>query len=405
LLFKGRNLAGKVGLFPQSYTTAAPPSTFIPPPASNDTQLSQTPSTLQPLHEVSESSSPGGRSAANSHSKAPSQGDGEVMKATMTDVQKAIEQLGRNKGNGTRDDRSFSFASSRGDGDPDTDTDIDIDTDRETDAAGDDWHRDARVKLAEQARKVVEEQKRKDEENNLAVRNIAPPIEVEMSDESEGEDDDDGPHHPTGYAREHPHIPEEDEDEFEVKQTAAHAEPEQVHTTPGDIVVPVPDESQVPTATAQRTAFPDIVPVTEPSPDKAEHASATSLPTPTSPGSSSHAIPPFEPQTNGNVAPSLSVPDKTASQITPTPSIIRDAHMTLPSPAASSIGHQQASKHNSFASSNHTSSSLQPLAQDRPTSMEKKPTTHPSEWNMEEVVDWLRSKGFGDDVCDKFIGM
>jgi hypothetical protein len=328
------------------------------------------------------------------------------MKATMTDVQKAIEQLGRNKGNGTRDDRSFSFASSRtGDGDGDTDTDIDIDTDRETDAAGDDWHRGARIKLAEQARKVVEEQKRKDEEETPVVRNIAPPIEVEMSDESEGEDDDDGPHHRMSYAREHPHIPEEDEDDVEGKRAAQQAEPEQDHTMPGDIDVPMPDESQVPTATANRTAFPSIQPVTEPSPDKADHASATSLPTPTSPGSSSHAIPPVEAEINRNASPSLSVPDKTPSQITPTPSTVRDAYISLPSPAASFIGHQQASKHSSLASSSHTSNSLQPPPHERPTSMDRKPSTHPSEWTVDEVVEWLRSKGFGDDVCDKFIGM
>ena len=31
--------------------------------------------------------------------------------------------------------------------------------------------------------------------------------------------------------------------------------------------------------------------------------------------------------------------------------------------------------------------------------------THPTEWSVEEVVDWLKSKGFADDVTDKFIGL
>src|ERR1700691_1339881 len=161
--FKGRNLAGKVGLFPQSYTTAAPPSASLPPSDSTDTEESQTSSTLQPLREESETSSSNGHAfaSANGHTKEPSLGDGEVMKATMTDVQQAIEQLGRNNGGSVRDDRSFSFASTGG-GD---DTDIDTDTDRETDAAGDDWHRSARKKLAEKARKVVEAQKKKEEED------------------------------------------------------------------------------------------------------------------------------------------------------------------------------------------------------------------------------------------------
>ncbi|KAJ7490170.1 hypothetical protein B0H11DRAFT_1694407, partial [Mycena galericulata] len=29
---------------------------------------------------------------------------------------------------------------------------------------------------------------------------------------------------------------------------------------------------------------------------------------------------------------------------------------------------------------------------------------HPSEWTLEEVVEWIKSKGFDGDVCDKFIG-
>ncbi|KAJ7490150.1 hypothetical protein B0H11DRAFT_1651812, partial [Mycena galericulata] len=28
---------------------------------------------------------------------------------------------------------------------------------------------------------------------------------------------------------------------------------------------------------------------------------------------------------------------------------------------------------------------------------------HPSEWTLEEVVEWIKSKGFDQDVCDKFI--
>ncbi|KAJ7482365.1 hypothetical protein B0H11DRAFT_1630050, partial [Mycena galericulata] len=28
---------------------------------------------------------------------------------------------------------------------------------------------------------------------------------------------------------------------------------------------------------------------------------------------------------------------------------------------------------------------------------------HPSEWTLEEVVEWIKSQGFDQDVCDKFI--
>jgi hypothetical protein len=27
-----------------------------------------------------------------------------------------------------------------------------------------------------------------------------------------------------------------------------------------------------------------------------------------------------------------------------------------------------------------------------------------TEWSVQEVVDWLKSEGFDQDVCDKFIG-
>lgn len=416
-LFKGRNLSGRVGLFPQSYTTPAPPTASVAPSVPTDSQASST--TLQPLDEEPESPSPSGKHTGLnglSHTKEPSQGDGEVMKATMTDVQKAIEQLGRNNGSSVRDDaRSFSFASTRtGDDDltdRDTDTDIDMDTDREDTGGGDDWHRDARAKLAEQSRIVVEEQKKKEEEENPIVRSVAPPIEVEMSDESEGEEGDEDHHHRlhTSYTREHPHIPEEDENEEERRPELEPEEEEEPPTarTQDDLILPAADESALPTATT-RTAFPQLESVPEVFQDNADHSSARSLPTPTSPDTPSHDILTVEPQVQRNASPSLSVPEKASAQVTPTPSTLRDPIFALPSPAASSVGQQQASKHSSLASSvpsAPTATSLQPPPSDQSALKDKKPTTHPSEWTVEEVVDWLKSKGFGDDVCEKFIGM
>jgi hypothetical protein len=29
---------------------------------------------------------------------------------------------------------------------------------------------------------------------------------------------------------------------------------------------------------------------------------------------------------------------------------------------------------------------------------------HPSEWNVDQVVEWLRAKGFDDSTCAKFSG-
>lgn len=235
-----------------------------------------------------------------------------MMKATMTDVQKAIEQLGRNHGTSfvqedDHDARSFSFASTRTGGEDFTDTDFDMDADEERDdgewvGSGD--HKDARMKLAEKARKVVEKQKKEREEEERAVeleRSVAPPIEVELSDESEGEDDEDNTHHT--------HLPK---------------------------------------------------------------------------------------------TPALS----TISESAPEPSALG-----LPTPPSSSIGGQHMSKDNSPVSEKDTpkendTPKEKGVPKEKEVLKEKEAKkTHPTEWSVEEVVDWLKSKGFADDVTDKFIGL
>ncbi len=101
---QGRNLAGKVGLFPESYTQPAPPSTGPSPanvPSSSgpaDKPQSSAPS-LPGIDQAQLQSLPEGssRSATTENvtsNKTTTRANGEVMQATMTDVQKAIEQLG-----------------------------------------------------------------------------------------------------------------------------------------------------------------------------------------------------------------------------------------------------------------------------------------------------------------------
>ena len=127
-----------------------------------------------------------------------------MMRATLTDVQKAIEQLGRRDGDGSR---SFSFASSHGDYSErsETETDEDRDTDAEDDGR---WHKDARAKLAMRAQRENEERQAREAEEQPRV--MIPPIDVEVSDESDMEDDDlhTSPRKPRPYSQ----IAEEDED-------------------------------------------------------------------------------------------------------------------------------------------------------------------------------------------------
>lgn len=410
LAHQGRNISGKVGLFPQTYTSTSPPSAealaLAPSPSSNSAsgstsallpaapepipveQTASSKTILQPLHEESESESPppvavnGDDRKASMDGSIHSAGDGEVMKATMTDVQKAIEQLGRRREH-PDESRSFSFTSSRDDRDTDNDTDLDFDLDdpSDNDGGGENWHKGARKKLAEKARRAVEEAE-KLEMIMGAGRSKAPPIEVELSDESEGEDDpEEHEHTHTSYARQHPHIPEEEEevDEFgTLKGSTEGRESTLTKTINTNVDAPARDESEVQTATAPR--FPSIRPPTP-------HLSSVEEPNQISPVSASQPEP---------VA--LNDPPVAVALSSPTPSSTK-----LPS----------LSKHSSIASSTKASSLSpsvpQPLSafSQQATLVEEKPSKekgHPTEWSVDDVVEWLKSKGFDQEVCDKFIG-
>ena len=75
---------------------------------------------------------------------------------------------------------TFHFTSSRDEStycDTDYDTDVDVD--------GEDWHKSAGQKLTEKSKKVVEEEGACDAADcRVTLRSTAPPIDVEMSDES-----------------------------------------------------------------------------------------------------------------------------------------------------------------------------------------------------------------------------
>src|SRR5579859_7392132 len=93
--FQGRNLAGRVGLFPQSYTQPAPPTSSPPPEVAAelaDSPISPVP--YLPKPDPHEASSPPATNGDAQPTHTTAKGNGEVMRATMTDVQKAIEQLG-----------------------------------------------------------------------------------------------------------------------------------------------------------------------------------------------------------------------------------------------------------------------------------------------------------------------
>src|SRR5258708_1372441 len=76
----------------------------------------------------------------------------------------------------------------------------------------------------------------------------------------------------------------------------------------------------------------------------------------------------------------------------------------LPSPAASLNGYQHNFSYSCASSSTRVDTSSPISATlNADISANKMPrSVHPVEWTVEEVVDWLRYKGFDEMVCDKF---
>ena len=333
--------------------------------------------------------------------------DGEVKKATMTDVQKAIEQLGRGRATGEDGDgaRSFSFASTKDGGDTETYTDFDFsDVEAPLEANGEDWHKNARRKLADKARMALESAQKL--EQMMSEKELRrPPIDVELSDESDIEDDFT---RVSKFHRNHPHIMEEDENEeaeADSHKVPPAAESERPSTFVNQVFLPAKDETDVPTATKSSFPFfssppPAVDPGPEQEPEKRISSRAkSSYATPASP-TSAGVLPPPMPETKRSSVPVQGTP------------IVNG----LPSPSVSSSSHFNNimhSKHNSIISTSSAPAATAPAPQ-APRSPPQPPVlvtspsrlkkTHPTEWSLEEVVEWLKTKGFDQDVCDKFTG-
>lgn len=410
---QGRNLAGKVGLFPESYTQPAPPSNGPPAsvPSSSGAPADEPPTT-DPSPPGIEQAQLQSRPEDSSHpdatqSAVPNQTtagtNGEVMRATLTDVQKAIEQLGH------KDDfdgsQSFTFSSSREDS-----TDQETDHDTDTDADGQGWHKGARQKLAEKAKKAVEEQAARDAaEGRIPVRSTAPPINVEMSDDSG--DEADGPSGvPSNGYRQHPHIPEEEEEDLaaphghvdrlptyspSIQPSERFIVPSPVSTAPrpsSDVNDDAATEGGV--STARQSTFPQNEQASSPESLLPSPAWASGL-RGISNGISGNDV---ANQTSSARLAFPSFPSK------PQTLSLQEGAGALPSPAASLNGHQHGLSISSVTSSARVAASS-PLSAARSAdlSSSRKPRNlDPAEWTVEEVVDWLRSKGFDNAVCDKF---
>lgn len=276
----GQNSQGSTGLFPQSYTTSDAPD----------------------------------------------------MEATMTDVQQAIEQLGRNR---NKSNPSLSFASasapsSRAESEVETTTDDededDIPRSAQAGLSGGFSHKGARRKLAEKARRAVEEAE-KLELLSSQIRG-APPIDVELSDESEAE-----------------------EDMVKVNKRPVSNIPEEVEPNE-EVELPIREEEDLRTATLP--SFPE--PQVQPEPQ------AESGPQPE---------PEPEPEPKPEPVPEVQIVEP-LRQPTPEPEVKPETPPTEPTP---------------------------PRQQTPPPDHTTSP---PNTWSVPQVVSWLKSKGFTNDVCEKF---
>lgn len=361
------------------------------------------------------------------------------MAETMTDVQKAIEQLGRNRprldsASNVGDDRSFSFASTHTgrDGD-DTDTDLaesDIDGHSPQHSPGETWHKSARAKLAEKARRAVEEAEKLENmmnahqtQTSLSSRIVAPPIEVELSDESEGEEEEEFPPASHEYTRSytsgrrHSNIMEEDEEDLQSSYTGKgksrslsrdppRASPSRIETTPSgtatvssatvSVSALSPDTESLPTVTR-----PTFGPIQPPPPTQG-------LPTPVSPpppGSISDQVKragtpqhPSSPLSNVLTFPSISKHSSLASDT--------NTNERGPLTGNTLVGGSESAGSNKDDDSTKGAGMRDSKVSDslRVGTEGGEAEKPPTDWNVDDVVEWLTGKGFGVDVTDKFVG-
>lgn len=464
--FKGRNPQGEIGLFPQTYTSPDPPPSAVgfPGSSSGAGAIQQTDSTssetstmpataLDTLTEEPESSTTNATATPDhdARERTLSQGNGEVMQATMTDVQRAIEQLGRNDRDGTR---SFSFVSSQGDYTDRSGTETEAESE---DESGLGWHKGAREKLAMRAKRENEERQAKEQAESAPstpMRITAPPIDVEMSDDSEGEDDVEHLRRAReSYAsRSIRHISEDDEEEEE--EGGAHKVPptQQLKSLQlerashliepsEDFIVPLPDDSDLATATATQSTFPSTsldaakaptpIPasptaITPPPQNRASPPATpgpvppTSDPAPASTSSSSPSVTP-SPAVIDSKPETLTTPQQTIyspDSLKPMPSTIRIgqqlpfASAITESPTASTIGSigPSGSLHSTLTPATATTSlkTATPLTSPAPQKEASLPPStksapKPTEWSVDDVVEWLKAKGLDQATCDKFV--
>jgi hypothetical protein len=199
--------------------------------------------------------------------------------------------------------------------------------------------------------------------------------------------------------RQHPHIPEEDEDAEEdtsipaVNQELRPSGIQQQFNLANVVVVPIDDSTDLPTATGAQSTFPVLPTPTRISPATSQQTPIVNTAIDTTPLSfpKPSAPQPLDLVTQQSTAPSVVQFQSQANPQSSGPSAQSRISSGLAStPTSTLVGQLDASTMSASAASDGEKRNDQ--------------KRHPSNWTVEEVVEWLNSKGFGQDVCDKFIG-
>ncbi|KZP00305.1 hypothetical protein CALVIDRAFT_595672 [Calocera viscosa TUFC12733] len=378
--WQGRNLAGKQGLFPQNYTTPQPP---YPQSSSAPTAHSQ-------------------YAVAPEPNNGPSSGSSSQMAATLGDVQKALDQLGAGSRLQSQDaDRtSMSFASG---------------TDEESEAEPEgqqQWGN--RQLLAEKARRELAERQRRE------AQEAAPLPILQMSDDSESEDEQPAGHWLNGFSSQRtsvqaatptlaaPFVPgNRDTRPLEThsrqgsltgsKVTLPIPQPAHLTVTNPDAPSEEPSPITPPTAT---TLGPSTGLGDEPTPRLGgfitPRIAGTEVPLPSSPPvepvtSILSAIPP-PPASVLSSLPLRAAPEPLAAVVAATP-----LAPPFESPSASSSSYPPDTLYAAPSPTTATATAPAPAKEaphDRPLD--------PNTWSTSDVLSWLTAKGFDSSVLDKF---
>jgi SAM domain (Sterile alpha motif) len=263
----------------------------------------------------------------------------------------------------------------------------------------------ARQKFVEEAKAVEKQAAGGMTDGRVTLRSIAPPIDVELGNDSGNEGDGVfGESSSNGHNRRHPHISEE-----EANITAPHHQVDQkIAYSPSErcIMVPLPESGIIEDSGNEPTVATAAQPLFSKNEMVRTSENHNSLPSPVLSG-----LRGISDRVSANHPSSAPLVFPSGTQTLGLQDVVNIR--SIPSPSPSGYGHRNASRSSvatsafitdsSLFSASYSSTRSADLVYKKPRGVDPVEPNDAVEWNVEEVVDWLRAKGFDDMVCNKFI--